>query len=383
MPIAYVLPNLEIGGTERHVLELTARIDRRKYSPRIISTAGGGAMEKEFSRQDVPVHVLEYRGISLHPRKAVPFFRDARSFIRTFTGILSENTIRILHCYLPAGNVLGMAAASLHRTPVKIVSKRALCRYKDGHPAFSFFEDLANLVSDGILVNSLAVEADVRRTERFVGGKISLLYNGVDPEVPSSQPLGNLFPGIACGKDDPVVCYVANFFSYKGHQDLVDAARIVVEVLPNTRFLLVGRDSGEMAAVRDRIDALGLSANVLLTGERDDATRIIASSTLVAHPSHTEGFSNTILEAMAAGKPVVATDAGGIPEAVVDSVTGIIVPVGDSRKFADALLTLIRNPDQARAMGEAGRKRLLEKFTIGKMVGSMEQFYEELLAGRE
>jgi glycosyltransferase involved in cell wall biosynthesis len=137
-----------------------------------------------------------------------------------------------------------------------------------------------------------------------------------------------------------------------------------------------------MASVRDRIEAHGLSGNVLLTGERDDAARIIASSTLVAHPSHTEGFSNTILEAMAAGKPVVATDAGGIPEAVVDGVTGIIVPVGNAGKLADALLALLRDPDRARAMGQAGRKRVLERFTMGRMIEGMERFYERLLAKR-
>ncbi|MFA6147326.1 MAG: glycosyltransferase [bacterium] len=382
VPVAYVLPNLELGGTERHVLDLAAAIDRRKFSPRVVCTAGGGSMEEEFSRRGVPVHVLEYRGISLKPGKAGPLFRNARSFFRAFTKILAENNIRILHCYLPAGNILGMAAASLHRTPVKIVSKRGLCQYKDGHPLFSFFEDLANLFSDGILVNSLAVEADVRRTERFLGGKISLLYNGIDPEVPPPSPVGNLFPGIAWREDDPIVCCVANFFPYKGHRDLVEAAHTVVESFPHARFLLVGRDSGEMGAVRDRIEALGLSANVLLTGERDDAARIIAASTLVVHPSHTEGFPNTILEAMAAGKPVVATDAGGIPEAVVDGTTGIIVPVGDPGKLADGLLALIRDPVRARAMGQAGRIRLLERFTIGKMVEGMEQFYGKLLARR-
>lgn len=382
VPVAYVLPNIELGGTEKHVLDLTDGIDRRKFSPRVISVVGGGQLEGEFSRRGVPVHVLEYLGVSLKPEKAGPLFHSAHSFFRTFVGILTENNIHILHCYLPAGNVLGMVAASLHRTPVRIVSKRGLCGYKDGHPVFSFFEDLANLVSDGILVNSLAVEADVRRTERFLGGKISLLYNGVDPEVPPPAPVGNLFPGIAWREDDPIVCYVANFFAYKGHRDLVDAARTVVEIFPRARFLLVGRDSGEMGAVKERIDALGLSANVLLAGERDDAARIIAASTLVAHPSHTEGFPNTILDAMAAGKAVVATDAGGIPEAVADGTTGIIVPVGDPGKLANGLLGLIRNPDRARAMGQAGRKRLIERFTIRKMVDGMEQFYEKLLARR-
>jgi len=382
VPVAYVLPNLELGGTERHVLDLTAGIDRRKFSPRVISTLGGGSLEEEFSRRGVPVHILEYRGISLKPEKAGPLFRSAHSFFRTFAKILTGNNIRILHCYLPAGNVLGMVAASLHRTPVKIVSKRGLCRYKNGHRVFSFLEDLANLFSDRILVNSLAVEADVRRTERFLEGKISLLYNGIDPEVPPPAPVRDLFPGIAWREDDPVVCYVANFFPYKGHLDLVGAARTVVESFPRTRFLFVGRDAGEMGTVRDRIEALGLSGNVLLTGERDDAARIIASSTLVAHPSHTEGFSNTILEAMAAGKPVVATDAGGIPEAVVDGRTGIIVPVGNPEKLADGLLALLRNPDQARAMGQAGRKRVVERFTVGKMIEDMERIYERLLTER-
>jgi glycosyltransferase involved in cell wall biosynthesis len=85
---------------------------------------------------------------------------------------------------------------------------------------------------------------------------------------------------------------------------------------------------------------------------------------------------------MAAGKPVVATDAGGIPEAVVDGRTGIIVPVGNPEKLADGLLALLRNPDQARAMGQAGRKRVVERFTMGKMIEDMERIYERLLTER-
>lgn len=380
--VAYVVPGLERGGTEKHVLDLAARLDRGIFSPCVISTGGGGPLEGNLRSLDIPTHILEFRGLSIHPRNAAGYLRDACSFFREFAVILRGHNAAIVHSYLPAANILGTFAGVVARTPVKIVSKRGLCRYKDGHPLFAFFEDLANLFSDGILVNSLAVEADVRRTERFLGGKISLLYNGIDPEVPPPALIGNLFPGIAWREDDPVVCYVANFFPYKGHRDLVDSARTVVEAFPRVRFLLVGRDSGEMASVRDRIEAHGLSGNVLLTGERDDAARIIASSTLVAHPSHTEGFSNTILEAMAAGKPVVATDAGGIPEAVVDGVTGIIVPVGNAGKLADALLALLRDPDRARAMGQAGRKRVLERFTMGRMIEGMERFYERLLAER-
>ena len=380
--VAYVVPGLGRGGTEKHVLDLAARLDRDIFSPCVISTGGGGPLEDNLRSLDVPIHILEFRGLSIHPRNAAEYLRDARSFFREFTVILRSHHAAIVHSYLPAANILGVFAGLIARTPVKIVSKRGLCQYKEGHSLFSFFEDLANLSSDAVLVNSLAVEADVRRTERFLGRKIFLLYNGIDPETPPPAAVGSLIPGVAWREDDPVVCYVANFFPYKGHRDLVDAAHIVVEAFPRVRFLLVGRDSGEMGSVQDRIEAHGLSENVLLVGERDDAARIIASSTLVAHPSHTEGFSNTILEAMAAGKPVVATDAGGIPEAVVDGVTGIIVPVRNPRKMADALLALLRDPDRARAMGKAGKKRVLDRFSVEKMVDGMQHFYERLLAER-
>jgi glycosyltransferase involved in cell wall biosynthesis len=377
-----VVPGLGRGGTEKHVLDLAARLDRGKFSPFVISTGGGGPLEENLRSLGVPTHILEFRGLSIHPGNAAGYLRDARSFFREFAAVLGSHRAAIVHSYLPAANILGTFAGVVARTPVKIVSKRGLCQYKEGHPLFSFFEDVANLSSDAILVNSLAVEKDVRRTERFLGRKVFLIYNGIDPEVPRPATVESLIPGFAWREDDPVVCYVANFFPYKGHRDLVDAARTVVEACPRARFLLVGRDAGEMGPVRDRIESHGLSGNVLMTGERGDAARIIASSTLVAHPSHTEGFPNTILEAMAAGKPVVATDAGGIPEAVGDGVTGIIVPVGNAGKMADALLALLRDPGRAEAMGRAGRERAVERFSLAAMVMAVEETYLELLEGR-
>ncbi len=380
--VAFVLPGLAKGGTEKHVRDLVERLDRGKFAPRVVSTAGGGPMEEEFSRLGVPVHVLEYRGVSLKPGKAGPHFRDACSFFRAFSAVLSGNNIQIVHGYLPAANILGMAVALLGRIPVKIVSKRALCRYKEGHPVYSFFENLANLAADAVLVNSAAVAEDVRRHERFLGGKIRLIHNGIDLEPPPAEPMAGLVPGGTWGEGDPVVTYVANLFPYKGHRDLVAAAAIVVEALPTVRFLLVGRDAGEMEAVRRQVSSLGLERHVFLAGEHAEAFRIIGSSTLIVHPSHEEGFSNTILEAMSAGKAVVATRVGGIPEAVVEGETGLLVPPRDPSDLAKAILSLLRDPARAKAMGESGRRRVREHFSIGKMVAGVEQCYTELLEGR-
>ena len=178
--VAYVLPGLGRGGTEKHVLDLSSHLDRRLFKPCVISTAGGGAMEEALTGHGIPVNILDYRGVSLHPSRALPLFRDARDFFRSFAQILVEHRVSVLHTYLPAANVLGMAAATWDRTRVRIVSKRALCRYKEGHTLYSHFEDLANLAADAVMVNSLAVAEDVRRTERFVEGKMFLVYNGLD-----------------------------------------------------------------------------------------------------------------------------------------------------------------------------------------------------------
>lgn len=380
--VAYILPGLYRGGTEKHVLDLAARLDRKRFSPVVVSTAGGGPMVEDFARADVPVYLLDYRGVSLRPGAAAPLWRDAVGFFREFSRILGGNNISIVHAYLPAANVLGVFAAALARVPVKIVSKRALCRYKEGHPLFSLFEDLANWAADAVMVNSRAVAVDVRRTERFLDRKIVPIYNGIEvppePAACSHNPL--LALGIPPGV--PVVTYVANIREDKAHAVLVDAARRVAEEFPSAKFLFVGRQGCEAANVRQRIASARLEGRIILTGARQDVAQILGRSFLAAHPGEQEGFSNAILEAMAAGLPVVASRAGGNPEAVVDGETGFIVPAGDSSAFAEAILTLLRDPHRARAMGEAGRRRAREVFSMERMVGEVERLYEELLDGR-
>src|SRR5512134_2281704 len=380
--VAYVLAGLGNGGTEKHVRDLVERLDRGKFSPRVVSIAGGGPLEEELSRLRIPIHILEYRGISLDPDKAALLLRQARAFFRRLDEILSANSVRIVHCYLPAANVLGMVAALRARAPVKIVSKRALCRYKDGHPMYSLFENLANLVADAILVNSRAVAEDVRRTEHFLGRKLFLVYNGVDagedPDWDRPQPPSDL--GLPQGA--AVITYVANIREDKAHLCLVDAAREVCAAIPWARFLFVGREDSEAQKVRRRIGEMGLQDRVLLTGPRRDVAEILRSSRLAAHPGEQEGFSNAILEAMAAGLPVVAAEAGGNPEAVADGETGFLVRKGDAKGFASAILRILQEPGAARRMGRAGRRRATERFSMGEMVTGIERTYLELLDGK-
>jgi glycosyltransferase involved in cell wall biosynthesis len=380
--VAYVLPGLAIGGTETQVLTLASCLDRARFSPSVVSTAGDGPLRQPLEDAGVPVTVLDYPGFSLHPERAIRLLRGTISFFREMTGAFRKHGVSVVHAFLPGGNVLGVCGAALAGIPVVIVSKRALCDYKRGHPVFSIVEDLANVRAQAILVNSKAVARDVEANERGWRAKIRLIYNGVDAGVRTSRP-GELFPGLAGGENRPVVTYVANFHEYKGHEDLVEAAASVSQEIPDVLFVLVGRDAGAMPAVRDKIAGLGLEKHVILTGARADTTGLLAASTLAVHPSHQEGFPNTVLEAMAAGKAVVASAAGGTVEAVEDGRTGILVPPRNPKALAEALLRLLRDPACARRMGEAGRVRVREEFSLERMVRSYENLYDELTADRK
>lgn len=381
--VAYVLPNFEQGGTEKHVLDLAAGLDRRKFAPIAIATSAGGPLEETFRTRAVPVRILPFPGISIgpHPVRMGRSIRRAADYFSAFSRILREGRVAIVHSYLPVSNILGTAAGWIGRVPVRIVSKRGLCRYKKGHPVQTILEDLANLLSGAVLVNSSAVAEEVRRHERFLGRKIRCIYNGIAAASPTPEPIGSLVPELAGQDDGPVVACVANLFPYKGHRDLVAAARIVADGLPGVRFLLVGRDAGEEEKVRALIGSLGLHRHVFLTGPRNDVPRILSSVDLVVHPSHEEGFSNVVLEAMTAGKAVVATAVGGIPEAVVHGETGLLVPPHDPARLGEALLTLLRDPERSRPMGEEGRRRVLDHFPISNMVAKTEEVYRELLEG--
>jgi glycosyltransferase involved in cell wall biosynthesis len=381
--VAYVLPGLGRGGTEKHVLELASRIDPNRFSPCVVSTSTDGAMKTEFTERGIPVFEFPYRGLSLRPATCLPLLRDARAFFGSFGRIFTERRIAIVHAYLPAGNVLGMAAALGRSAKVRIVSKRALCRYKEGHPVYSHFEDLANFAADAVMVNSQAVAQDVRRTERFVEGKMFLVYNGL--AIPPGEGAGTPAPppaDLGLPADAAPVTYVANLREDKGHLCLVEAAREVVQAYPAVRFLFVGREDSEAARVRERIRQLGLQRHILLIGSRRDVVRILGASRLTVHPGEQEGFSNAILEAMAAGLPVVASDSGGNPEALEDGVSGKLVPAGDAGALTSAILALLRDPVRAEAMGRAAMKRVRSRFSLDGMVTAVEETYTELLDGR-
>jgi len=172
---------------------------------------------------------------------------------------------------------------------------------------------------------------------------------------------------------------VGRLTEQKGHTYLLDAFAQVMRVLPAARLLVIG--DGELRPTLERrATRLGLHGSVIFTGRREDVPRLMMALDVLALPSLWEGFGLVLLEAMAAGKPIVASRVSAIPEIVADGETGLLVPPRDVKALAQALLALLHDPQRATEMGRRGRLRLEQEFTVERMVSQTEAAYEKVRA---
>jgi L-malate glycosyltransferase len=205
---------------------------------------------------------------------------------------------------------------------------------------------------------------------------IVVVHDGVNVGLVDKEPVVDARGTFWLPKGVPLVGNVAALAPHKGQKHLVAAALRVVREVPDTRFLIVGE--GELREGLERqVKDLGLERHVFLAGFRDDALGLMKSFDLFAMSSVTEGLGSAMLEAMAANLAVVGTRAGGIPEAVDDGVTGLLVAPADDAGLATAIVTLLKDPARRQAMGAAGRQRVLDHFSIARMVEGTLRAYQD------
>jgi glycosyltransferase involved in cell wall biosynthesis len=322
-------------------------------------------------------------GDPAHARRFRPGPAEHARALRRLVRIFRAEAPDIVHTYLAAANVLGPVAARLAGVRLVIVSKRSGTFYQAAFPLLRRMERIGSLLSNVVMVNSDAVRREVERTERHQEGKFLRIYNGVAPIPAWTSEEITFFrarEGLPSGA--PVAVCVSNFFDYKGHLDLVAAIATVTGEFPETNFVFIGRDAGTLEVTRAAARDHGVLPHIRFAGHRADVSDFLRAADLFVHPSHQEGFSNAILEAMAAGLPVVACDVGGNPEAVVDGVTGFLVPPRSPGRLAEAMSDLLGDEGKRRAMGEAGKRRAEERFSLGRMVTEVEAMYESLALGK-
>ena len=217
--------------------------------------------------------------------------------------------------------------------------------------------------------------AAILETDGITADRIIVVHDGVNIGVIDKQEPVDARATFWLPHGAPIIGNIAALAPHKGQRHLVAAAARVVRDVPDARFLIVGE--GELQETLEKqIKTLALERHVMLTGFRPDAIGLMKSMDLVAMSSVTEGLGSAVLEAMACGRAIVSTRAGGLPEVVADGETGLLVPPHDEPALAAALVTLLRDAARRNAMGAAGRARVVDEFSVERMVRDTVAAYE-------
>jgi glycosyltransferase involved in cell wall biosynthesis len=354
--VAHVALQLQTGGMERLLAEFARHADRERVSLSFIALGGGGRVADEIASYGWPVTVLD----RLHGLRPSTVFRLANLFRAQQIDIVHTHNSKPL---LYAGSAARLAKVGgvihtchgrrQHATKRQNVAFRLACRFADRMVCVS--QDIACLCED----------------QHISAAKTCTIPNGID-----LQRFG--FSGPRAG--GPAV-YVGRLSPEKDVPSLLRAIAFVVAQAPAFRLQIAG-DGPCRAELISLARSLGVAENVEFLGEIKDIPTLLRQASLLVLPSLTEGMPLTILEAMACGLPVIATRVGGIPEAVADGATGLLVSPGELQHLADALLRIHHKPDLGRQMGQAGRLRAENQFDVRRMVSAYESLYLKLLQDR-
>ena len=304
--------------------------------------------------------------VRLAPAHEVDFAAGFR-----FSRVLRDLQPDIVHAHDPHG--VSMAAMALSTIKAAQRPRLVVARRVDFHlkrNAFSRwkYKQVDLMICSSNAIRTMAIH-DGMPAERAL-----TVYEGVDVERIHAAPAANVHKELWLPTKAPVVGNIAALVPHKGHRYLVDAAPRVVRALPDTQILILG-EGPLRQTLHQQIKGLGLEHHVRLVGFRPDVLGLLKAFDVFVMSSVTEGLGTSILDAMAASRPVVGTAAGGIPEAIEHGVTGLVVPPQHPAELGDAILALLRDPGQRARFGAAGLERARALFTVDRMVDATIEAY--------
>ena len=362
-----MLTNFRIGGTERQVANLALGIDPLQFDLHLACLCHMGELLEELEALRVPRP--EFRIGSLYsPRTLWQGIRLAH-YVR-------RNLIQIVHSYGFYPNVFTVPVARLAGASIVVASIRDTGDLLT--PMQTWLQKQVCRLADCVLVNAEAIRESLIE-QGYDPGKIVVIRNGIALSNFSRRER-SLFLRRELGLP-PAARLVAVFSRLnpmKGVEYFLDAAVTLAQRFPDVRFLVAG-DGGSRRELEERACRLGLESRIVFTGFRSDVRELLSEATISVLPSLSEGTSNTLLESMAAGIPVVATNVGGNPEVIEDAVSGLLVPPRDSAAIAAAVGRLLEDEDLALRLGQAGMRRVSELFSLSGSVQQTEHLYQRLV----
>lgn len=380
--MALVLPNLELGGAERQAVELALALPACGWEPVLLVAELHGPLLVTVRGAGIACEDL---GAELWRGKWTPgFWMNLAGVLRRIRGACLRHNVSVVQSFLFWQNQLAVPAGVF--TPgvrAIITGRRDIATYKRGRPHYQVIENVNNLFTDAIVCNSRMVARDVRRREHVPRGRLRVIPNGVDVARFARAGMAaraSVYPAI---RDSSfVVGTVGNLKAQKRHDVFLRAVAIARGRVAGIEAVIIGRDMGEEARLKRLAGELGVGEHVFFTGEVADPAPFYGILDAFVLTSDQEGMPNVVLEAMAAGRAIVATDVGGVRELIRDGQHGFIVPCGDAEAIAERLVASAQDADLRKRLGAAARARVERRFSTRAMAVAYARLYEELTGGR-
>lgn len=382
IPIIIATPPLATGGTEQHLLHILPALEERGFAIHVIALASGGALEPLLREH---VTTLEAPEPLARPFGAIQQAWLIRRAVRR-TGA------RLIHAFLSEPSFSTVMAKLLMGAggrvpPHYLHGRRSLAFYRANRPLVRQLEIWTHRHASAVIGNSKAVSEELI-AECGDDSRVCTIFNGI-PLVGITRSEERRECRMMFGLPDEamVMTYVANFHSYKGHADLIRALGLITSSKPqgvdtsSWRLLLTGRDGGEENALRRLAAELGLRDMVIFAGEWPGSRQPYAAADFGILASHTEGFSNSLIEGMMAGLPMVATTVGGNVDALDNDENGLLVPAKDPAALADAIVRLASDPGLRKNLGKAARAKAEQRFSLDTCVQRYDRLWRGILAG--
>ena len=377
--VLQLITELDVGGAERGLLSLVKKLNGNRYDVMVAYLKGEGRLAGDFRNAGIKVFDLKMEN------------RMDLGAVICLYRLLKREKVRVLHTHLIQADICGFLAGKMAGVPVIISTKHNPDEFRKRHSIPVWLDGIFANRSDRIIAVSNAVRDFLIKWERISEDKFTVIHNGIELEEFTSlekkhEPFSRANntditakkKELGIDSSSQVVGTVGRLDEQKGHKFFLEAIPEILKRVHRVKFLIVG--DGPLRGKLEKLsEKLEIRQNVIFTGIRHDIQDILAIMDVFVLPSIFEGFGIVLLEAMAMKKAIVASRIGGIPEIVDDGLTGILVEPANPSEIANSIIILLKNPEKAHEIGDAGKTAVEKRFTANAMAKKVEEVYDKAL----
>lgn len=368
--ILYCIDNMRVGGAELNALRTAERLDRSRFDVSVACLTEGGPLTERYAAAGIPVFAFPISNLF-----GTHAMREGARFAR----FLADRRIDVVHSHDMYDNVFATLWARVAGAPVVIASRRWWHSLPDRR--YRIANALGFRLAHRVLANCPSVGQALRTVERVSARRIAVIPNFVEEHafLPwSSDEKREALDALGVPRDAFVIGIVARLTPVKDHASLLEAMAMLAPRWPSVHLVLFG-DGETQRPLEALAERRGISDRIHFGGMRSNTQNLHQLFDISVLCSISEGFPNSIVEAMAAGKPVVATDVGGNPDAVVGGETGLLVPAQSPGSLAAAIERLLEDTELRSSMGEKGQRRARQQFHESVVLPALEAMYDSMV----